>query len=59
MVPPLMAKNSVPFLQVLVLDTPPHHQTTHGVMASLRDRSRPQRGSWKRPAAQEGVIKKP
>ena len=38
--PPLMAKNSVPFLQVLVSDTPPHHQTTHGVMASLRDRSR-------------------
>ena len=39
--PPLMAKNSVPFLQVLPSDTPPHHQTTHRVMASLRDRSRP------------------
>ena len=37
---PLMVKNSVPFLQVLASDTPPHHQTTHGVMASLRDRSR-------------------
>ena len=43
--PPLMAKNLVPFLQVLVLDTPHHHQTTHGVMASLRDRSRLWRGS--------------
>ena len=39
--PPLMAKNSVSFLQVLVPDTPPHHQTTHRIMASLRDRSRP------------------
>ena len=39
--PPLMAKNSVPFLQILVSDTTPHHQTTHVVMASLRDRSRP------------------
>ena len=39
--PPLMAKNSVLILQVLVLDTPHHHQTTHRVMASLRDRSRP------------------
>ena len=38
--PPLMAKNSVHILQVLVLDTPHHHQTTHEVMASLRDRSR-------------------
>ena len=54
-----MAKNSVPFLQVLVSDTPHHHQTTHRVMASLRDRSRLWRGSWKRPAAREGVIKKP
>ena len=39
--PPLMAKNSVLFLQVLVSDTPPHHQTTHRVMASLRDISKP------------------
>ena len=39
--PPLMAKNSVLILQVLVLDTPHHHQTTHEVTASLRDRSRP------------------
>ena len=38
--PPSMAKNSVPFLQVLASDTPPHHQTTHGVMASLKGRSR-------------------
>ena len=38
--PPSMVKNSVPFLQVLVSDTPHHHQTTHRVMASLRDRSR-------------------
>ena len=37
MVPPSMVKNSVPFLQGLVSDTPHHHQTTHGVMASLRD----------------------
>ena len=29
MVPPSMVKNSVPFLQVLVSDTPHHHQTTH------------------------------
>ena len=34
--PPLTAKNSVLILQVLH-----HHQTTHGVRASLRDRSRP------------------
>ena len=27
--PPLMAKNSVLILQVLALDTPHHHQTTH------------------------------
>ena len=39
--PPLMAKNSVLILQVLASDTPHHHQTTHEVMASLRDRSRP------------------
>ena len=39
--PPLMAKNSVLILQVLVLDTPHHHQTTHEAMASLTDRSRP------------------
>ena len=39
--PPLNAKNSVHILQVLVSDTPHHHQTTHEVMASLRDRSRP------------------
>ena len=38
--PPLMAKNSVLILQVLASDTPPHHQTTHIVMASSRDRSR-------------------
>ena len=38
--PPLMAKNSVLILQVLASDTPHHHQTTHKVMASLRDRSR-------------------
>ena len=38
--PPSMVKNSVSFLQVLVSDTPHHHQTTHEVMASLRDRSR-------------------
>ena len=43
--PPLMAKNSVHTLQVLVLDTPHHHQTTHKVMASSRDRSRPWKGS--------------
>ena len=35
MVPPLMAKNSVLILQVLALDTPHHHQTTHGVMAFI------------------------
>ena len=40
MVPLLMAKNSVLILQVLASDTPHHHQTTHEVMASLRDRSR-------------------
>ena len=38
--PPLMAKNSVPFLQVLASDTPTHHQTTHGVMASLKGKSK-------------------
>ena len=39
--PPLMAKNSVLILQVLASDTPHHHQTTQGVMTSLRGRSRP------------------
>ena len=39
--PPFNGKNSVHILQVLVLDTPHHHQTTREVMASLRDRSRP------------------
>ena len=54
-----MARNSVLSLQVLASDTPPHHQTTHRVMASLKGRYRPWRGSWKRPSAWEGVFKKP
>ena len=56
---PLMAKNSVPFLQVLASDTPHHHQTTHRVMASLKGRSRWWRGSWKRPSAWKESSRNP
>ena len=34
--PPLMANNSIVFLQVLVSDTPLHQPTIHQLMASLR-----------------------
>ena len=49
-----MARSLMLFLQVLVSDTPPHHPTTHRVMASMRDRSR-----WRKPQALEGVFSKP
>ena len=39
--PPFNGKEFSSYLRVLVLDTPHHHQTTHEVMASLRERSRP------------------
>ena len=56
---PSMARSFLLFLQVLVSDTPPYYPTIHRVMASLRDRSRWQKGLWKRPQALEGVFRKP
>ena len=41
--PPLAAKSLTAFFQVLVSNTPPHHQTTPRVMASLRDKFRLER----------------
>ena len=37
---PSVAENLTAFFQVLVSNTPPHHQTTPRVMASLRDKFR-------------------
>ena len=40
----IMSDNGPPFngkeFNAFLTDTPPHHKTTHRVMASLRDRSR-------------------